>query len=63
MTERRSGVNALVGLGAYGSALTGLLGLIGAVVSFLDGELMASGIFLLAAAIAFGFLAKAVFGG
>ncbi len=62
MTEKRSGINALIGLGAYGSALAGLLGLIGAVFTFLDGQVTSAAIFLLASALAFGLLANAVFG-
>ena len=60
--EKRSEINALIGLGAYGSGLVGLLGLVGAVFTFLDGQVTAAAIFLVASAVAFGLLAKALLG-
>lgn len=50
----------LVGLAVYGSALTGIVGLVLAVWSFLSGRWEAAGAGLVAGAVAFGALANAL---
>ncbi len=62
MNGKSSIANSLIGLCAYGSALAGFLGLIGALIAFIEGDSTASGIFLVASALAFGLLARAVMG-
>ncbi len=62
MKSKNSIASSLIGLYAYGSVLAGVLGLIGAVIAFLEGESTASAIFLVASALAFGLMARAVMG-
>jgi hypothetical protein len=62
MSEKRSPATALIGLGAYGTSLAGVLGLIAALMTYVHGEVVASGIFLIASALAFGLLTRAVIG-
>jgi hypothetical protein len=54
---------SILALAAIGSALTGALGLLGGVISFIDGGSLAAGALLAAAGIAFGLLANAMLRG
>ena len=56
----RSGT-AAAGLGVIGALLTGFVGIVGSLLATLKAEFIGGGIYLLAAALAFGLLANAVF--
>jgi hypothetical protein len=56
-------VNSLIGIAAIGGVITGVAGLLAALVSALGGGWMAAGVCLIAAALAFGLLAGALPGG
>ena len=60
MSENRRPFNTMVGLATVGSSLTGVIGLLGVLISFFSGEYLSAGIFLIAAALAFGLLAIAI---
>jgi hypothetical protein len=60
MTEDPKTLNAIIGLVAVGSSVTGVGSLIAALVAFLSGELTAAGMCLMAAALSFGLLANAL---
>ncbi|MGB7539654.1 MAG: hypothetical protein WBM17_14025 [Anaerolineales bacterium] len=62
MNSKNSIASSLIGLCAYGSVLAGVLGVLGAVIAFIEGDSTASGIFLIASALAFGLMARAVMG-
>ncbi len=56
MRQQSRLLNGLIGLGAVGSAVTGLLGFLLACISALSGNLLSAGVCLIAAALAFGLL-------
>ena len=61
MKPTRATTDWLVGLAIHGSALVGTIGLLLGLVAFIGGEWDAAGACLIAAAIAFGALANALF--
>jgi hypothetical protein len=61
MKENRAVLSSLIGLVAIGSSLTGVLGLLGALITFFLGEYVATAGLTVAAALAFGLLANALF--
>ena len=65
MTETRRpqprSTDWLAGLSIYGGALVGVGGVLGALLAFADGDWQAAGTCLVAAAVAFGALANALF--
>lgn len=63
MQDKSGWVNSLVGISTIGGVITGIAGLLVALVSVLSGELLAAGACLIAAALAFGLLAGALLGG
>ena len=52
ISNRRNLVDRVVGLAIIGALLVGLIGLIAALIQLFNGELLAAGLFLLAAALA-----------
>ena len=62
MNENRKMFNTMIGLATLGSAVTGVAGFFVAIVAFVDGEYVAVGVCLAAAALAFGLLANVVLG-
>jgi hypothetical protein len=60
MRENRPILSSLIGLMAIGSSLTGVLGLIGALITFFMEEYVATAGLTVAAALAFGLLANAL---
>jgi hypothetical protein len=60
MTERGRQTDAIISWAVYGAVATGVLALVGSVLSFLGGNASASALFLLAAGVAFGLLAGAL---
>ncbi len=63
MQDKSGWVNSLVGISTIGGVITGIVGLLIALVSVLSGEWLAAGACLIAAALAFGLLAGALLGG
>ena len=61
MKPTRATTDWLVGLAVYGSALVGIIGLLVGLVALIGGQWEAAGACLIAAAIAFGALANALF--
>lgn len=61
MSEDRRKLDTIIGLAAIGSSLTGVASLIAAIFPFVNGEFVAVGVCLTAAALSFGLLANAVF--
>jgi hypothetical protein len=53
-------LNWLIGLGLLGSAVTGLLGLIAALILLIAGQVVAAAVCLTAAALSFGLMANAI---
>ena len=53
--------NRIIGLAAIGSAFIGLISFIAAIFPFFNGEFLAAGVLLVAAALAFGLLSIAIF--
>ena len=60
MSDERKKQDTLVGLVILGSGITGVASLIVGLVSLFDGDLIAVGVCLIAAALAFGLLANAL---
>ena len=60
MNENRSNLNTMIGLATLGCAVTGVAGFLSAIAAFADGEYIAVGVCLVAAALAFGLLANVV---
>ena len=60
MSDERKKQDTLVGLAVLGSGITGVASLIVGLVSLFDGDLIAVGVCLIAAALAFGLLANAL---
>ena len=60
MSENRRKLDAIIGLATLGSGITGVSGLILALFSLLSGDLLATGVCLVAAALSFGLLANAL---
>ena len=63
MKETRRPLNFLIGLSMQGAAVTGALALIAALIAVIQGQFLAAGLCLLAAATAFGLLAIAILRG
>ncbi len=63
MRQQPQWMNSLIGIGAVGGALTGILSFLLAVVSAITGNFSSAGICFIAAALAFGLLLKALVGG
>jgi hypothetical protein len=61
MSEDRRKLDTIIGLAAIGSSITGVASLIVAIFPFFNGEFVAAGACLIAAALSFGLLANAVF--
>ncbi|MCK4901070.1 MAG: hypothetical protein KAS38_19975 [Anaerolineales bacterium] len=59
MNQDQRRINLITGLAILGSLITGILSLIAALFPFLSGEYLSAGVFLIAAALAFGLLANA----
>lgn len=60
MSENRGKLDAIIGLAALGSSITGVAGLVVAAFALFSGELLATGVCLIAAALSFGLLASAL---
>ena len=60
MSENRKKLDTLIGLVTLGSAVTGVAGFVAALVAFFNGEFVATGVCLVAAALSFGLLANAL---
>jgi len=60
MTNDRRRLDAIIGLAALGSAVTGVVSVVVALFPLFSGEFLAAGVCLLAAALSFGLLANAV---
>lgn len=61
LDNRNKTSSRLAGLAALGSVVSGILALFGALFPFFNGDYAAAGFMLIAAALAFGMLANAVF--
>jgi hypothetical protein len=61
MDNNRNASGTIIGLAAVGSAVIGVVSFIAAFFPFLNGDFLSAGIFMIAAALSFGFLANAVF--
>lgn len=61
MNENRKQLNAIIGLATLGSAIVGIVSFVAALVAFLNGDLVAVGVCLIASALSFGLLANALF--
>ena len=61
IASKRRTADWLVGLSIYGAAIVGVAGLVGGLVSFIEGRTEAAGTCLIAGAVAFGALANALF--
>ena len=62
MNNQPRGLGTVLGLAAFGPALVGIAGFIGALIAFFSGEYVGAGVLLAASALAFGFLSVAVLG-
>ena len=60
MGENRRRSGTILGLALMGSAVTGVVSFIAALLPFLSGEFLAAGVCLTAAALSFGLLANTV---
>ena len=60
MKQERRSLNMLIALAMLGSAITGTFALVAALWSLIVGEALASGLSLLAAAVAYGLLAVSI---
>ncbi len=60
MTEERARFNATIALAVLGGGVTGIASLTAALFPFFNGEYLAAGMFVVAAALSFGLLANAV---
>jgi hypothetical protein len=60
MTGKRTGLDTLIGLGTFGSAVIGVIGFVAALIAFFSGDLVGTGVCLVASALSFGLLANAV---
>jgi hypothetical protein len=60
MSDERKRQDTLIGLTIMGSSITGVASLIVGLFSLFDGDLIAVGVCLIAAALAFGLLANAL---
>ena len=63
MNDRRTPFNTVLGLAMLGSLVVGFAAFLAAVVAFIDGDNVAVGLCLAAAALAFGLLSNAVLKG
>lgn len=59
MKKKSTNFESVLGIVFVMSLLTGILSFIGAVITFINADLIASGIFLVAAALSFGMLTNA----
>ena len=60
MGETRRNLDTIIGLVTVGAAIAGVAGLVAALVAILNGEFVATGVCLIAAALSFGLLANAL---
>jgi hypothetical protein len=60
MSENRRKLDAFIGLAILGSSITGVAGLILALFALFGGDLLTTGVCLVAAALSFGLLANAL---
>jgi hypothetical protein len=60
MSEDRRPLNVFIGLATVGSAVVGGIGLLTAILVLFNGDVIAAGLSLIAAALAFGMLANAM---
>ena len=60
MSENRRKLDTIIGLVTLGGAIIGVAGLVAAVFAFFNGEFVATGVCLIAAALSFGLLANAL---
>jgi hypothetical protein len=60
MTNGRTSFNTVLGLAMLGSLIVGIAALLAALAAFIDGDNVAVGLCLAAAALAFGLLSNAV---
>ena len=63
MNENGQKLYALIGLATVGGGITGVAGLVAALFALLSGDLVATGVCLVAAAVSFGLLANALLRG
>jgi hypothetical protein len=61
MDEGRKVSNTIIALAAVGSAITGVISFIAALVPYFEGDFIGAGLCLLAAAFSFGLLANALY--
>ncbi len=61
MDEGKKVSNTIIALAAVGSAVTGVISFLAALFPFFEGDFGAAGLCLLAAALAFGLLANALY--
>jgi len=61
MDEGRKVSNTIIALAAVGSAVTGVVSFIAALVPYFEGDFFGAGLCLLAAAFSFGLLANALY--
>lgn len=60
MSDGNQRTNTLIGLATIGSVVTGIISLLGALITLLSGEFLPAAVFLIAAALAFGLFAIAL---
>ena len=63
MSENRRKFDTIIGLVTLGGAITGVAGFVAALATFFNGEFVATGVCLIAAALSFGLLANALIRG
>ena len=62
MSDKRRVGDSIVGVAVIGCVVTGVASLIAALFPFFSGDFTAAGVFLIAAALSYGFLGMAVLG-
>ena len=60
MSENRRQLDAIIGLATLGGGIIGVASFVVALIAFLNGDFLAAGVCLIAAALSFGLLANAV---
>ena len=63
MNENDQKLDAMIGLATVGGGITGVASLVAALFALLSGDLVATGVCLVAAAVSFGLLANALLRG
>ena len=61
MDEGRKVSNTIIALAAVGSAVTGVVSFLGALIPYFEGDFVGAGLCLLASAFSFGLLANALY--